>query len=190
MNQLASRERVTQRELSRDLGIALGLTNLLVKRLITKGWVRVSRVNRSRLLYLITPAGVAAKASLTRTYVRKTMLFYRETRDSVQAEFDRLADRLDAREGPAPIVFYGAGEISEIAYVCLQESRLELLGLVDPTHSKPFFGMPVYQPSDLLGDRIAGRRFAQLVVTSVGDDEGVRRTLTERAVPPDRVWWL
>jgi DNA-binding MarR family transcriptional regulator len=32
---------VSQRSLAKELGIALGLTNLLVKRLVRKGWVRV-----------------------------------------------------------------------------------------------------------------------------------------------------
>lgn len=190
LSRLASRGRVTQRELSRELGFALGLTNFLVRGLISKGWVRVRRVNRSRLLYLVTPAGIAAKARLTRSYVRETMLFYRETRDNVQAEFTRLAESLEPSECPAPIVFYGAGEISEIAYVCLQDSPFLLLGLVDPSHTRPFFGLPAFKPSDLLGERIAGQRFAQLVVTSVDEEEGVRRSLAERSVPPERVWWL
>ena len=59
---------VSQRLLSNRLGIALGLTNLLVKRLVRKGWVQVSNIKPNRVRYLITPAGIAeaCDASLRR----------------------------------------------------------------------------------------------------------------------------
>lgn len=190
LSHLASAERVTQRQLSRQLGIALGLTNLLLKRLVTKGWVRLDRVNRRRLTYLVTPAGDAAKTRLTREHLRQTIRVYRETRDRVQGEFARLAETWRVDDGSPPVVFYGSGEMAEIAYVCLQDTGLRFLGLVDPRSSKPFFGTNVFEPADLHGECLAGRRFAQLVVTSVDDEDAVRRTLSERAVPAERVWWL
>lgn len=190
LNHLAAGEQVTQRALSRELGIALGLTNLIVRRLVTKGWVRVRRVSPNRILYLVTPAGVAAKARLTRSYVRETMLFYRATRDSLQAQFARLSDRCAAGPGRVPVVFYGAGDIAEIAYVCLQDTPLELVGLVDPAAGKPFFGMPVWRPEDLGGTTLAGRAFIRLIVTAVENEDDVKRMLAQRGVPDDCVWWL
>lgn len=180
---------MTQRTLSRELGLALGLTNLIVRQLVTKGWVRVCKVSRRRILYLVTPAGVAAKARLTRTYVRETISFYRDTRDTVQAQFARMSELTDISDG-MPVVFYGAGDIAEIAYVCLQETPLELIGLIDPTFRKSFFGLPVFRPDALSGQHVGGRPFARLIVTAVENEDEVSRELVERGVPVACVWWL
>ena len=50
---------VSQRSLARQLGIALGPTNLLIKCLVRKGWVRVVHIKPNRVRYLVTPAGIA-----------------------------------------------------------------------------------------------------------------------------------
>jgi DNA-binding MarR family transcriptional regulator len=53
----------SQRSLSRDMGIALGLTNLIIRRLVHKGWVRIIRIKPNRVRYLLTPAGIAELSS-------------------------------------------------------------------------------------------------------------------------------
>ena len=57
---------VSQRSLARDLGIALGLTNLLVRRLVRIGWVRAIHIKPNRVRYLITPSGIAVHATTPR----------------------------------------------------------------------------------------------------------------------------
>src|SRR5262249_51175482 len=57
--------RVTQRGLATKLGIALGLTNIYLKRLVRKGYIKCVNVQSNRLTYLITPRGIAEKARLT-----------------------------------------------------------------------------------------------------------------------------
>ena len=48
-------QRVSQRTMASRLGIALGLTNLYVKRLARKGYIKCVNVRSNRILYLITP---------------------------------------------------------------------------------------------------------------------------------------
>ena len=57
--------RVTQRTLANKLGIALGLTNLYLKRLVRKGYIKCVNVQSNRITYLITPSGIVEKARLT-----------------------------------------------------------------------------------------------------------------------------
>src|SRR5205807_3235936 len=47
--------RVTQRGLAHQLGIALGLTNIYLKRLVRKGYIKCVNVQSNRISYLITP---------------------------------------------------------------------------------------------------------------------------------------
>src|SRR5687768_15845141 len=84
---------VTQRELSRKLGIALGLTNLLIRRIVQKGWVKVAHLKANRVAYFITPAGVVEKARLTQAYFDNTIRLYTETRSRIKDRFDELSAR-------------------------------------------------------------------------------------------------
>src|SRR6266849_501649 len=135
---------VSQRRLAHRLGIALGLTNLLLRRIIAKGWVKVVHIQRNRVSYLLTPAGIAAKAKLTREYLEGTLQFYAEARERVRDRFAELSRQLTSESVASKrIVFYGEGEVAEIGYVSLQETDLQLVGVVDALRAKPFFGLPV-----------------------------------------------
>src|SRR3984893_17475827 len=72
--------RVTQRSLAATLGIALGLTNIYLKRLIRKGYIKCTNLQSNRLLYLITPQGVAEKSRLTYEFMDYSLHLYREVR--------------------------------------------------------------------------------------------------------------
>jgi DNA-binding MarR family transcriptional regulator len=181
---------VTQRRLASDLGIALGLTNLLVRRLVKKGWVRVSHISPRRISYLITPAGVAAKARLTREYFLYSLEFYRESRARVRERLE-LASRDLPRDPANPgIVFFGVDEVAEVAYVCLQETDLCLVGVVDAVKTGTFFQHSVASPAQLVGCRLAGQPFSRLLVMPLQDQDDVRGHLARQGVPPDAVFWL
>ena len=65
---------LTQRALAQRLGVALGLANLYVKRLVTKGFVKVKEFPnkpsaRKRFRYVLTPTGMAEKTRLTYDYM-------------------------------------------------------------------------------------------------------------------------
>lgn len=191
LDQLESQRPLTQRTLSSDLGIALGLTNLLIRRLVKKGWVRVSRVSPRRIRYLITPAGVAAKARLTREYFLSSLMFYRDSRERMRERLAVIATAAaQGAEARPRVAFYGVGDVAEVAYVCLQETNLELVGVVDPRHTGAFFRMAVHPPSALAGTSLAGEPFSRLIVMPLQDEPDVRANLEARNVPLDAVSWL
>src|SRR5947208_15424062 len=96
--------RVTQRNLATRLGIALGLTNIYVKRLVRKGYIKCVNVQPNRLFYLITPTGIAEKTRLTYEYMEYSLRMYRETRHRFRTEMGR---HLEARR--SPLAIYGTG---------------------------------------------------------------------------------
>jgi hypothetical protein len=179
----------SQRSLAKRLGIALGLTNSLLKQTARRGWVRTVRVKPNRVTYLITQAGTVERARRSRDYVARSARFYASARD-------RLADALGAasegwpRSAPMRVVFYGVGEIGEIAYVCLQATPLRLVGAVDENRSGLFFGLPVRRPDDFSGCQLAGVPFDRLVVTELDDVTGIEQALQSAAVPSEVVFWL
>src|SRR5688572_9162218 len=115
---------VSRRTLPGELGIALGLTNLLVRRMTRQGWIRLVRVPPNRYRYFLTPSGLAQKARMSRAYLAHSVHFYTETRDRIRQTFDTVSANweLFGGAGAEAGVFFGGGEIAEIGYVCLQDS--------------------------------------------------------------------
>lgn len=189
---LARDSTVSQRSLASRVGIALGLANLLMKRLVVKGFVRVVHVRPNRVRYLLTPAGLAEKARMSRTYLQYSVRFYAEARDRIRESFAVLSSQWpgggEVRE--KPIVFYGTSELAEIGSICLQETDLDLIAVIDDRGRRRFFGVPVYTEADLRVDGISGRPFGRLVVMSFTEADAIRRTLNGSGLPEQRIFWI
>ena len=71
------------------LGISVGGINFCLNALIEKGFVKVANFQKSKnkfgYVYLLTPRGIAEKASLTRRFLQKKMNEYEELRDEIEA---------------------------------------------------------------------------------------------------------
>lgn len=186
---------LSQRTLSRELATSLGLTNLLLRRLVRKGFVKMSRVNSRTVSYLLTPRGLAEKARITHAYFENTLHLYTDTRAHIRARLGDLsaewsdADTRHAGTSEKRIVFFGAGEVAEIAYVSMQHTDLHLVGLVDDMR-RPFFGLPVVPPEELRTGTVHGECFGRLVVMSMRHADSIRRRLDGVGFPTERVFWL
>ena len=110
LTEIAGGSNVTQRGLAKRHGLALGLTNLLVRRLVKKGFVKIINLERKRLRYLITPKGIAEKAHLTYEYVDYSLALYRQIRTWVTKTLSVIV-----ASGRMKAVVYGTSEIAEIA---------------------------------------------------------------------------
>jgi predicted transcriptional regulator len=129
---------VTQRGLSAKLGIALGLTNIYLKRLVRKGYIKCVNVQPNRLRYLLTPTGIAEKTRLTYEYMEYSLRMYRETRIRFRSE---VARHLKAHR--SRIAIYGTGEAAELAYLCLRELGIEPVAVFDGERGGEFLGIAV-----------------------------------------------
>ena len=65
----------SQRELSQRLDLSLGLVNTFLKRLVSKGYSKVTTLPKNRLKYFLTPEGIARKSKLTVEYLHYSMNF-------------------------------------------------------------------------------------------------------------------
>jgi DNA-binding MarR family transcriptional regulator len=129
----------SQRELSQRLNISVGLVNTFLKRLVNKGYFKVKTMPRNRLKYFLTPEGLARKSRLTAEYLRYSINFYRDIKDLLLRKFGEMEGNQVQR-----ILFLGAGEVAELAYLYLQLTKLELAGLVDDQKKgKNFFGFVI-----------------------------------------------
>ena len=132
---------ISQRGLSKHMGVALGLTNSYLKRCIRKGWIKITTAPANRYLYYLTPKGFAEKSRLTRQYLTYSLTFYREAADSCQRLFNGIDDSLDSPTA----IFVGRSDLAEIASIRANDKSIEILGTYDTNPgSKRFLGKPVW----------------------------------------------
>ena len=125
---------VSQRELSRRLNISLGLVNTFIKRLVNKGYFKVTTMPRNRVKYFLTPAGLARKSRLTLEYLKYSIDSYKEIKNLLIKKFKQMEEK-----GVRSIIFYGTGEVAELAYLYLQLSSIGLAAVVDENRNGKFF---------------------------------------------------
>jgi len=107
----------SQRHLARELNISLGLVNSFIKRLALKGYVKATTIPSKRIKYILTPKGMTEKSRLTYKYIQYSYHFYRSSRQ----KFRRLFADMES-QGVRRIVFFGASDLAEIAFLSLQEN--------------------------------------------------------------------
>ncbi len=181
MGEIERDDSPSQRELSRRLNISLGLVNTFLKRLVEKGYFKVKTMPRNRVKYFLTPKGLARKSKLTVEYLKYSVDFYGEIKKL-------LLERYGAMErcGIRSVVFYGAGEVAELAYLYLQLTGLRLAGIVDPEQE----GKAFFQRSTKAPGWLAGSDWDAVLITRLDDPVRDIKRLTSEGIERDRIFTL
>jgi len=109
----------TQASMAVRLGVAVGTVNWHLKRLVSKGYVKVKRAERRKLRYILTPEGISLRARLTAQYIETSMELYRRTRQQAT----RLIEQA-RRRGYDKISIEGNGDLAEICRLTCIENRI------------------------------------------------------------------
>lgn len=115
---------LSQRSMSQDMGVALGVVNACLKRCAQKGWVKVKQTPAHRYAYFITPTGFAEKARLTKRFVSHSFALYRKASAHYQACFEQLKS-----EQHRPLVLVGYSDLTEIALLWAKHYNIEVKAL-------------------------------------------------------------
>ena len=87
---LEGNPQMNQRDLAAAAGVSLGKTNYCINALLEKGLIKVQNFKSSKrklaYAYLLTPAGIAEKATLTQRFLTRKMEEY----DALKAEIEQL----------------------------------------------------------------------------------------------------
>lgn len=170
---------ITQRTLATRLGIALGLTNLYVKRLVVKGYVKCVTVSPNRLVYSLTPRGMSRKARLTYEFMKYSLDFYRDARQHLRRS---LAAAVLHRQR---VAIYGTGDAAELVYLLVRDMGLELVAVFDAEGGARFLGLPVHGIADH-----SSAAYDVLVVAVLERPAGTVKKLKHAGVPPEKLLML
>jgi DNA-binding MarR family transcriptional regulator len=179
LNELAKGESLSQRDLSRRLNTALGLVNTYVRNLVSRGFVKIKAIPPRRYTYYLTPKGFTEKTRLTYHLLQEYTRLYREARRDFQTLFGAMAE-----QGIERVLFAGFDEITEIAYLSLQETDLEFLGVFDDECvGMSFFKTPVKPLRE-----ISQCDYCAVTVTTFAHREAVMGDLRVLGVPPEKTY--
>ncbi len=179
LTEIASGDAVTQRRLARKYGLALGLTNFLIRRLVNKGYVKIVNLERKRLRYLITPRGLAEKARLTYQYLEYSLALFRHMRTLMTETLMQMM-----RAGGTRVAIYGTGELAEVAFLAMQERGLRVVAVFEePGNGKPTF---MNQPVRCL-DTLSGLAVDWVVVATFKQTRQIVHQLRQLEVPAAKI---
>ncbi len=176
LNEVEQNAAVTQRTLANNLGVALGLTNLYLKRLARKGYIKITTIPRHRIKYLLTPSGMAEKTRLTYEYMQYSLTYYRKMRERLKVVLTARA-----KAGAKRVVIYGTGELAEMAYISLREMDLTLVGFVDGGKGT-FLSYPLWPIEEL-----AAWDFDFVLIADLEEVKKVQARFARVGVPREKI---
>lgn len=133
----------SQRGLASEIGVALGLVNLYVRRCVKKGLIKVADVPSRRYAYYLTPKGFSEKAKLASDFMRESFSFYRRAKEGYKTTLDKMQ-----RAGLKSVVLLGRSECAEVAILCALDVGLRVVAVVDPGGGQSLAGIRVFREFD------------------------------------------
>jgi DNA-binding MarR family transcriptional regulator len=168
----------SQRELSSRLNLSLGLVNTFIKRLVNKGYFKVKTMPRNRVKYFLTPKGLARKSRLTVEYLQYSANFYKDIKNLLVNKFREMEKaRLNT------VMFFGAGEVAELAYLYMQLTDLQLVGIIDDSQDGGNFFEFGVDDLDLLDQK----DWDVILLTRLDNMDQDIKTLVGKGVNPDKI---
>lgn len=97
LRELAKDGTLSQRDLSRRMGLSLGRVNYVINALLEKGYIKAERFknakNKAGYMYILTPSGAAEKYRQTQEFLaRKSVEF-----EMLKREIEQLRDETQKR---------------------------------------------------------------------------------------------
>ena len=122
----ANAENIHQRDLAKIIGLSLGMTNVILKRLAQKGFLKIRKVNNRNIKYIVSAKGIEAIS-------RRSYQFFKSTIKSVVSYKETIETLIkDVRkEGFSGVLLIGRSDLDFIIeHVCI---KYGILYVKEPT---------------------------------------------------------
>jgi hypothetical protein len=166
----------SQRGISRELDVALGLANAYLKRCVRKGLIKIKQVPSRRYAYYLTPRGFVEKSRLAGEYFSASFTFFRRAR----TQMSELMQDCNKR-GWNRVAFAGVSDLAEVGVICALEFPVTVVAAIDALRAgETFCGVPVKSSVADCGPLDA------VIVTDLTKPEAVYQTISAE-MEPDRI---
>jgi len=161
----------SQRVIASRLGISVGLVNSFIKRLAKKGYLKIMTIPKNRVKYILTAKGAAEKTKLTYQFILFSLSYYRENCSKISDLFEKLENQKIVN-----VLFYGQGDLSEIAKIIIGESNLKLIGFIED-NMQNVISVRNQQNRDVLSESI---HFDAIIITQDSHVIEAKKQLKEK----------
>ena len=117
LSEIRRLEKPTQRRIASSVGISLGMTNIMIKKLLEKGLIKVRKLNRRNVDYLLTNRGVKEVTKRSYRFLRRTMRNLKILKGGIR----KIVEETIAENPGTLFVISGNGEVADITEMVLRE---------------------------------------------------------------------
>jgi DNA-binding MarR family transcriptional regulator len=175
---IAEDKPTSQRELSVSLQISLGLVNSFIKRLVKKGYCKVTTIPKNRVRYILTPSGALEKTRLTYKYIATSYNYFKTATERLRHLYAELK-----KENATRVVFYGTGELADIAWFSMTGFDVRLIDVVDPQKTGTPFAHTIVKDAS----RLKKTDFDVVIVTAIQNHELVVHAIEKAGISSDKI---
>jgi len=150
----------TQRDLSRHMELSLGQTNMLIRRLVSKGYIRITQLNKRKVRYLLTPKGIAEKMRKTVKYTLNTVNAISLIKENVQRIVSALYE-----QGERLFVILGKSDFALLIEMAFRDMGIEDCRLIyiDDISQDKNEGVLLICKENVPKEKMNGRRVVDMI---------------------------
>jgi len=141
---------ITQREISKTIGIAVSMVNDHLDTYVKQGFIKRKKHTTKTVEYLITKKGTERRKVLNIWYLKSSHSIYMQAKDNITTFLNQIIDK-----GFKKILLYGAGEVAEIILQVMNDDNtlpLQVVGVIDDNESKAgqvLVNLPIISLNDI-----------------------------------------
>ncbi len=174
---------VTQREMSRPIGIAVSMVNAYLDKFEKDNLIKRKKHSSKIVEYYVTKYGSERKKLLSIAYLNATQQLYNSAKEYIESYLIQLENK-----GFKNILLYGAGEVCEILLNAIRSSKLvniKAQAIVDDNIEK--VGNKIGSTSIISRDSIVCFDHDGILISSYTNNESIYNKLIQAGYPKDKI---
>jgi DNA-binding MarR family transcriptional regulator len=183
LDMIEKNSRVTQREISKEIGIALSMVNDHLDQFEKERLVKRVKHSTKHVEYLITKKGTERRKLLNIWYLKSSQGIYLQAKENITKFLNQIIDK-----GFKQILLYGAGEVAEIILSVLNDDNklpLEVLAVIDDDITK--IGDVLVNVPIIIKEQIKAFDHDGILISSYTHHEKIKQTLQTIDYPINQV---
>lgn len=164
----------SQRVLSKTLKLSLGSVNKLINDLCNQDIIKRDKHSNNKVKYQLTAKGEAAKIVLYKKHLSLYIRYYKKMKSVVWQQLEKLKN-MSANN----ILFYGAGELCEIACLLSAQDNCHKIMIIDDNkEGEKLNGFSIFKHAD-----IKNMAYDAVLITDLSNTHNIRTRLIKSGVP-------
>jgi DNA-binding MarR family transcriptional regulator len=183
LDMIEKNSNITQREISKSIGIAVSMTNDYIHDFETKGLIKRKRHSKKNVEYFITKKGSERRKVLNISYLSNSLKIYKSAKENISIFINQINNK-----GFKKILLYGAGEVSEILLQSILTDKdipIKIVGVIDDDYKKQ--GQELLGTSIMALDSIVNIKHDGILIASYTNKNQIMNNLLNQKYDPNRI---